>query len=140
MDGNEFYFEPTAYWALTDGNCLVRVYNYGSWWFVGRAGTMNYRSFDDWQRQVDETMGVGHGEPSLSIGTTKKRVWASPVVSDESQDGWQEYIDDYGYGGASCLEMIMSKNFTSEMSEVVDYMDDAYQGEWDSVLDYIRLH
>ena len=27
-------------------------------------------------------------------------------------------------------------NFTGDMSEVVEYMQDAYQGEWDSMLDF----
>lgn len=116
----------------------VRVYNYEGGSSDVQFTPLNYRSFDDWVDKWTETM------EALDMADFEFVDWdyptnesqASQLCQDESTwDGWKEYIDDYGYGGAKLFDAAMS-NFTGDMSEVVEYMQDAYQGEWDSMLDF----
>lgn len=116
----------------------VRVYGYEGNDQDIQFKPLTYNSFDEWQDKWKETM------EALDMADFEYVDWdyvqsesdASMLMQDEATwDAWTYYIEEYGDLGTGFFDAAMT-HFEGEMSEFDDWLQEAYQGEWDSMLDF----
>lgn len=99
---------------------------------------LNHNSFDAWQDKFNETMSA------LGMADFEYVDWdyvaneseVSMLMQDEATwDAWTYYLDEYGDLGDDFFKAAWA-NYSGEMADFDDWLQDAYAGEWDSMLDF----
>lgn len=121
-----------------DISVWVRIYGYEGESQDIQFKPLTYNSFDDWQDHWNETLEV------LGMADFEYVDWdyvyseseAANLLQDEATwDAWIEYLDMYGNEGDKLFNAALS-NYSGDMSDFPSWMEEAYMGEWDSMLDY----
>ena len=115
-----------VYTANSDTDIVEQPLTFKSWDdfnddFTGRLEGMGMVDYD--------VLGGAYADGSLAWG----------LLQDEAEwDGWNDFFDFAKSAGvdAGKLWSAAMDIYTGEMSEIVTWLEDAYQGEWDSMLDY----
>ena len=121
-----------------DISVWVRIYGYDGESQDMQFKPLTYNSFDDWQDHWNETLEV------LGMADFEYVDWdyvyseseAANLLQDEATwDAWTEYLDMYGSEGDKLFNAALS-NYSGDMSDFPSWMEEAYMGEYDSMLDY----
>jgi len=123
----------------TDIEVYIRVY-------TGTSDTdlverpLTFNSFDDFNKDFTGRLeAMGMVDYDVLGGSHFRESYGWGLLQNEAEwDGWNDFFDlAKGFGvEAGKLWSAAGDIYTGDMSEIAEWLEDSFAGEWDSMLDY----